>query len=337
MSAEIKPAYGLDRVLLSKVVPLKMPFTLFLSVSTACNFTCKYCVHSLPKATLTKKNFIPQNMSWDTFLKAAHQTKDFPERLKALFLYGVGEPLCNKLLPDMIRYAKKIEAADQVAFITNGALLNKDISNKIIDSGIDTIRISLQGLSSEKYRDVCGTDVDVDHLIENIEYLYSIKNECEIYVKIADIALDHGDEEKFYGLFKNISDRMYVEKIVPVFHEIDYDKMLHGPIDTDLWGNTHDSRIVCPICFYTLNVLPNGVVYPCCMEEDPAGLGDIHHETLAEIWNGKAHRKFLTMQLEKKRMQNPVCKNCSAPDTFAKPEDELDSDAPEVLSRLYDK
>ena len=334
MSAEIKPAYGLQRVQLKEVVPLKTPFTLFLSVSTACNLKCKYCVHSLPKEILNKKNFIPRNMGWDTFLKAVDQIQGFPDKLKTLFLYGVGEPLCNKLLPDMIRYIKEKDVAEQVSFITNGALLNREVSDKVIASGVDTIRISIQGLSSEKYKDICGANVDFKELIKNIEYLYSIKNKCQVFVKIADIALDDGEEDKFYQLFGNISDRMYVEKIVPVFHEIDYSQMIQGPVETDLWGNAHDSRIVCPICFYTLNILPDGEVYPCCMEEDPAGLGNIHHESLATIWNGRAHKRFMTMQLEKKRMQNPVCKHCTAPDTFAKLEDELDSCAPEILARL---
>jgi sulfatase maturation enzyme AslB (radical SAM superfamily) len=53
MSAEVKPAYGLERVHLAHVVPLTMPFTVFLSVSTVCNFKCKYCIHVLSKDSLS--------------------------------------------------------------------------------------------------------------------------------------------------------------------------------------------------------------------------------------------------------------------------------------------
>ena len=334
MSAEIKPAYGLERVRLNEVVPLTMPFTVFLSVATVCNFKCQYCVHVLPKEKLAEKGFVPEIMDWETFLLAAEQIRSFPGRLKTIFLYGVGEPLCNKLLPRMIRHLKDIDVADQIAFITNGALLNKELSKELVDSGLDTIRFSIQGVTSEKYKEICGVNVDFDRLVGNIAYLYEIKQQCQIYVKIADVALEDGDEEKFYNLFRDISDRMYVEKIVPVFHEIDYSKMIKDPVVTDLWGNVHETRMVCPICFYTLTVFPNGDVYPCCMESDPAGLGNIKDQSLADIWNGKTHRNFLRMHLEKKRMSNPICKNCTAPDTSAKLEDELDSCATKILSRL---
>lgn len=318
MSAEVKPAYGLERVHLAHVVPLTMPFTVFLSVSTVCNFKCKYCIHVLSKDSLSGKGFFPEIMSWETFELAADQISRFPSKLKTIFLYGVGEPLCNKELPRMIRHLKEMDVADQLAFITNGALLDRSMSTALIDAGLDTIRISIQGITSEKYHEICGVQLNFESLTENIRYLYKHKKQCQVYVKIADVALETGDENRFYDIFKNISDRMYIERIVPVFHEIDYSKMIKGTTVTDLWGNVHDPRMVCPICFYTLTVFPNGDVYPCCMESDPAGLGNIRHQSLHKIWNGKIHTNFLRMQLEKKRMHNSICKNCTAPDTSAK-------------------
>ncbi len=336
MSAEVKPAYGLNRVRLGNVVPLDMPFTVFLSVSTVCNFKCKYCIHVLSKEHLADKGFIPEIMTWDTFELAAEQISRFPGRLKTIFLYGVGEPLCNKLLPRMVRHLKDMDVADQIAFITNGALLDRKMSDALIDAGLDTIRFSIQGITSEKYFDICGAKIDFGSLVENIRYLYRNRKQCEVFVKIADVALDEGDEDQFYAIFGEISDRMFVERIVPVFHEIDYSNMIREATVTDLWGNEHETRLVCPICFYTLTVFPNGDVYPCCMESDPAGLGNIRHEPLTEIWNGRKHTAFMRMQLEKKRMQNRICKTCTAPDTSAKLEDELDSCAQNILARFED-
>jgi radical SAM protein with 4Fe4S-binding SPASM domain len=334
MSSEIRPAYGLERVKLSEVTPLPMPFTVFLSVSTVCNFKCKYCIHALSKNQLTQKGFIPQIMSWETFTLAAEQIKRFPSKVKTIFLYGVGEPLCNRLLPRMVKHLKDLDITEQIAFITNGALLDKSMSLALVNAGIDTIRFSIQGLSSEKYKEICGINVDFNDLLRNISYLYRNKSNCEIFVKIADIALDNGDESRFYDIFKEISDRMFIERIVPVFHDIDYSDMIREGAITDLWGNEHETRMVCPICFYTLTVFPNGDVYPCCMESDPANLGNIAHTSLTEIWNGKQHLGFLKMQLKKNRMHNAICRHCTAPDTSAKLEDELDSCADIVLSRM---
>lgn len=334
MGSEIKPAYGLERINLSKAVPLSVPFTVFLSVSTICNFKCKYCIQSIGATALSKKGFTPEIMSWEIFLKAAEQIKGLNKKLKTLFLYGVGEPMCNKKLPEMIAHLKQLDVAEEIAFITNGSLLNRENSKALIDAGLDTLRISLQGLSAEKYREICDFNINYKKFIENIRFFYESKGKTNLYVKIPDVALDEGDEEKFYDTFGPISDRMFVEKIVPVFHEINYSSMISDATVTDLWGNIHETRMVCPICFYTLTVYPNGDVYPCCMESDPAGLGNIKDTSLAAIWNGEKHKNFLQLQLEKKRMSNHVCKHCTAPDTSAKIEDELDSNTEEILSRL---
>ena len=331
MGSEIKPGYGMDRVQLKEVLPLQTPFSVFLSVSTVCNFKCKYCVQVLPREELKAKGFHPEIMSWDVFLKAAEQLQEFPQRIKTLFLYGVGEPLTNKLLPKMIAHLKELDVAEQLAFISNGALLTPETSLALVEAGLDTLRISLQGLSSQKYFDVCGARLDFDELVQKIRFFHENKKNCQLYVKIADVALDEGDEEKFYDLFRGISDRMFVETIVPVFHEIDYSEMIKEKTLVDLWGQTHEPRLVCPICFYTLTVYPNGDVYPCCMEADPAGLGNIGDVSLKEIWNGEKQRAFLRMQLKGNRMKNPICKHCTAPDTSANVEDELDSDADRLL------
>jgi len=234
----------------------------------------------------------------------------------------------------MIRHLKEMDVADQIAFITNGSLLDRSMSTALIDAGLDTLRFSIQGLTSEKYREICGARVDFGSLVENVRYLYQNRKQCQVYVKIADVALEAGDEDRFYDIFRDISDRMFVERIVPVFHEIDYSSMIKEATVTDLWGNVHETRMVCPICFYTLTVFPNGDVYPCCMESDPAGLGNIKYQTLTDIWNGPIHSNFMKMQLEKKRMQNRICKKCTAPDTSAKLEDELDTCTETVLSRI---
>ena len=49
-------------------------------------------------------------------------------------------------IASMVKYAKKANVADCVNIISNGSLLTKEMSNALIDAGVDNIRISLQGL-----------------------------------------------------------------------------------------------------------------------------------------------------------------------------------------------
>jgi len=67
-------------------------------------------------------DFVPENMSMETYGKFIHQMKKFPDKLKMLCLMGQGEPLINKDIPVMVKMAKDAEIAERVEIISNGSL-----------------------------------------------------------------------------------------------------------------------------------------------------------------------------------------------------------------------
>lgn len=333
MAAEIKPICGLERVKLSEVIPLPTPFTLFVFPTTFCNFKCNYCGHSLGFEKMKEQyNFEPQNMSMDTYIRVIEQAKEFPNKFKVLSLTGHGEPLVNKNLPKMIEIAKQANIAERIEIITNASLLTQETTHALIDAGLDTIRISLQGLSSSKYKEVCDYSVDFDVFIDNIKYFYENKKQCNVFVKVMDIALDKGEDEKFYNLFSSISDRMFIEECRPVYDGVDYSPDVF--ITADRYGREHKKREVCPLPFFMMGIFPNGDVEPCDTIYKPVILGNVNNDTLINMWNGKMLREFQTMQLKKQRNRNCRCAVCCAPDDVAHPEDNLDDESEKILIRL---
>lgn len=333
MPSEIKPICGLERIKLSEAVPLKTPFTLFVFPTTFCNFRCNYCGHSLGFEKMKEQyGFTPQQMPMSTYKKILEQLKDFPDRLKLLSLTGHGEPLLNPQLPDMVAMAKKANIAERVEIITNASLLNNDKALKMIDAGLDTLRISLQGVSSEKYREVCGVKLDFNELTENIRFFYEHKRSCDVFIKVMDVALNPGEDEKFYHIFRNISDSMYVERCRPVYSGVNYSEK--SCITADRYGRTHTKRDVCPLAFFMLGIFPDGDVEPCDTIYKPVVPGNVNESSLFEIWNGEKLREFRIQQLNRKRYDNPKCAACCAPDDVSHPEDSLDDDAELILTRL---
>ena len=334
MSSEIKPICGLERVKLSDVIPLRTPFTLFIFPTTHCNFKCNYCGHSLGLENMKKKyNFVPQNMSIETFMNVIEQAKQFPDKFKLISLTGHGEPLINNNIPKMIAEIKKLDIAERVEIITNASLLSHNIANDLIDSGLDTLRISIQGLSNDKYKEVCGYELDFDELVNNIKYFYKNKKQCKVFVKIMDVALDEGEESKFYDIFSNISDRMYIEKCRPVYDGVEYKEEAFSV--EDRYGRVHKKRYVCPLPFFMLGVFPDGDVEPCDTIYKPIILGNINDSSLLEMWTGEKLKDFRIMQLKKQRSNNRSCSVCYAPDDVSHPEDDLDNDADVILERSF--
>lgn len=333
MASEIKPIYGTDRVKLAQVIPLSTPFSMFVFPSTYCNFKCIYCGHSLGLKKMKQMyDFEPQMMSMKTYDEVISQIKEFPQKLKMLSLTGQGEPLTNKNLPLMVKLAKEANITERIEIITNGALLSKEMSDGLIAAGLDTLRISLQGLSTDKYKEICGVDIDFDQFLKNIKYFYENKGNTNLFVKIMDVSLKEGEENEFYKLFENCSDRMYVEKMLPAYEGVEVTKDLE--VDYDRYGRKHEKRKVCPLPFYMLGVFPNGDVEPCDTIFKPIILGNVSKSSLKEMWNGQDLKSFWKMQLEGNRNCNSKCATCCAPDDVAHPEDILDYDMEKLLKLI---
>jgi GTP 3',8-cyclase len=331
MPSQIKPSYDDKRQTLADVIPLRTPLAIQIAPSSICNFQCNYCIQSSP--TMTGK----QMMDWDIFVKLCGQIKEFDDKLKQITIAGWGEPLVNKSLPKMIAYMKKADIAENISLVTNASLFNPKYALSIIDSGIDFIKISLQGVTSEKYLQTSSVKLDFDELVKNIGFLYKNKKNCKIFVKVADISLGSGDKEKFYSTFKNITDRMYIETIRPMFDNLEKSVYLENKKFVSKFGQDHPPVIVCPQPFYMMCVSPSGDVLPCCSYYDPLGLGNITEITIKEMWHGKKLKSFLKMLLDNNRTtQNsyPVCQKCTIPDAVVLPGDELDLHADKLRKKF---
>ena len=331
----IKPFTGVDdRVRLADAVPLPAPYVLNIFPSNACNFRCAYCVQSMNRAALISKyGFLRDSMTSETFAKTVSQAKEFG-RLKLVSFTGQGEPLLHKDIVEMVKIIKLYNIAGRVDIVTNGVLLNCKMSDALIEASLDVLRISLQGITEEKYYSIARAEIDFAELVDNIGHFYSAsRGKCKVYAKIPDISLGPGDEEKFYKMFDGITDRMYVEKIMPVYDGVDYSRWKMS-LDTDRRGVSHERRKVCPFPFYQLDVWPNGDVVPCPAIHKVGNLGNVNDRTLAEIWDSEELRKFRLMHLRGERMSHGQCGVCCGPDDCAHPEDTLDGNEGEIMRRM---
>ena len=332
MTAEIKPISGVDdRVILAKAVPLDTPFTMNIFPTNACNFRCNYCAQSLGKEYLQREYaFHYESMPMEIFRKAVAQMKSFPEPFKLVSFMGHGEPLLHRDLPEMIRLLREAGVAKRIEIITNGSMLTHELSEKLVAAGLSALRISLQGITSEKYKKISNVILDFDQYMDELRYFSAHRKDCKLFVKVVDTSLDEGEEEKFYELFGDIADRMYVEQIKPVYAGVDYAENVQQ-VAVDRYGNTHEKRMVCPLTFFMLSLWPNGDVVPCDAIYKPVILGNVQQDALQDMWQGDRLKEFQRMQLRKQRNKHKDCQKCCAPDDVSHPLDTLDEDASRLL------
>lgn len=336
--SDIKPFSGVDdRVCLADVIPLSTPFTLNVFPSNICNFRCSYCAQSLGTDYLSQNYQLKRElMSFDVLEKIVNQSKSFDRPYKLVSFMGHGEPLCNRELPRMIRLIKQAEIAERVDVITNASLLTHSYSEALIASGLDVLRVSLQGISSDSYLQTCGVKLSFEDLLSELDFFYQIRGACKLYVKTMDVTLPKGESEQFFQLFSERSDRMYIDKVKPVYAGVSYSKEAQD-LSTDRYGLPHIKRMVCPQPFYMLSVWPNGDATPCDALYQGCPLGNIKHTTLKEMWDSKRLREFQRAQLEHKRNRLDKCSLCCAPDDVSQPEDILDGQEEKLLNWLREK
>lgn len=321
-----------ERIQLYERIPFATPMHVTIDASSICNLKCIYCAQSLSD-DFDRIHFQRQIMSFETFELLVDQLKHFPQKIKKIHLFRNGESLCNPRIVDMVRLLKEKDVCEYINISTNAILLDEKMSLDLINAGLDSLSISLQGISTEKYKEVGQGKVDFDELVNKIRFFYDHKANCKLFIKNIDIALDDGDEDTFYKIFEGIADRVYIESACPVYNSVNYEGMLKKEQVTR-YGEKLVSPEICQIAFYHLHIMSNGDVYPCSSIDSPMNIWNIYNQSLVEIWNSSARKTFLKMQASGMRKTNKVCEKCNRLAQELRPEDNIDAYSSIILENL---
>ena len=332
MKAKIMHKGSQNRINLTDVIPLKTPFTINIEPSDKCNFRCKFCPTSNIDVMKTTPGRNYGNINFDLYKKVINDILDFKDNIKILNLYKDGEPLLHPNFAEMVEYAKKSDKFDKIATTTNAYLLNKELSSKIIDAGIDRINISIEGINEEQYYNMSNVKINFNKLVKNIEYLYNNKKQCEIAIKTVGNELSEKDKEQFYKIFGDICDIIFIEYAVPMWNNFNI-KDIKNVENTSMFNKKVNKNLsVCPEIFYTLSVNSNGMISPCCQDwSRKLIIGDVNNERLIDIWNGNKLRNLQISHLKYGRKENDTCKTCHI-EYFL--HDNIDDDTDIILSKL---
>jgi MoaA/NifB/PqqE/SkfB family radical SAM enzyme len=131
------------------------PVCLYLETTNRCNLLCTTC----PR---TYEELEPEaDMSWELFTNIVNQF----DSVQRVVLHGVGEPMLLKDLPKRIEFLKK--RGIYVLFNTNGTLLNETQGERLLSTGLDEIRVSLDAAESSTFQMVRGRDM-FDRIVRNV-------------------------------------------------------------------------------------------------------------------------------------------------------------------------
>lgn len=316
MKAVIAPKYNKK----NQELPIRLnelPQVIILWAAGGCNFRCRYCIQSADRQVKSDEKFPADKiMGWDTFLKCMGQIQEFGAAITGIVFCGIGEPLLNPRLADMVGYIKSNGISSHVELVTNGSLLTEERSIELINAGLDLMSVSIQGVTKESYQKTCGVSCDIDRLVKQLTFFSRQKKQCHLHIKTVDMALKSKEEyQMFAGLFGDIADSIFVDHVFPLFKHVDYSEIILQERD-QYTGERLKRRedYPCALLFQALYIQPDGVIVPCCTSPTPMTFGSVYDTTLKEAWNSEARKKLLLTHLQGERRRYTSCEECVQPE-----------------------
>jgi len=242
----------------------------------------------------------------ELFNKIADDLTQFPQKLKTIKLYGFGEPLLNRNLPEMVSTLKDLNVSDRVETTTNGWWLEPTTSDKLIAAGLDRIVISVNGLSSMQIEHVVGARVNFEKYVKNIQHLYDNRGKCIVHVKTTNVVTG-GDEDIFYEIFGDICDEISIDNVVSLWPGTES--------NFESNKNIYNEEIlpvnVCPYIFYHMTIHASGDVSSCFVDWDRKNIiGNVNDKPLVAIWKGVQLKRLRSDHLLGQRNKHEICKDC---------------------------
>lgn len=271
-------------------------------------------------------------MDFNLYKKIIDDISEFEKPIKVLRLYKDGEPLLNPRFAEMVKYAKEKKCSERMDTTTNASLLNKEKNLEIIEAGLDRINISIEGVNAEQYLDFSKYKIEFEKLVDNIRHFYENKKQCEMIVKINGDILSEEDKKKFYEIFGDISDGVYIEHIMSCWPEFEL-KSVEVNKEVNIYGQQIKELQICPYVFYSFSINSDGSASTCFLDwSRKLIIGDVKYESVKDIWKGAKLMDYQKMFLMKKRKGHPVCGNCGQMSHGQS--DDIDDYAEVLLSKI---
>lgn len=301
---------------------LGYPLTLMIEPTNICNLKCPLCPTGAGLIK-RKKGF----MTFNNFKKIIDETGDYIIHLR---LWNWGEPLLNKEIFNMISYAKTKKIF--VNLSTNSNFLTEEFAERLIDSGLDELIISLDGASEKTYNQY-RKGGDFNKIINSLNFLIKEKkrlNKKFPYIKLQFIIMKHNEHEiqKIKSLSRELGVDELVFKTVGVmdyFSKEDIRKYLPANKKYSRYNMQRNDIVSkvkiknwCDFIWEEMVINWDGSVVPCCFDMNNLFvLGNAFSDKIKNIWNNKRYISLRKTILKDKKNIS-LCKNCPGTnkDTF---------------------
>ena len=290
-----------------------LPMSVSIEPTTACNLGCPECPSGLKMFSRKTGNVRADDYrGW---------IDELSKHVIHLNLYFQGEPFIHPEIFELVKIAHERKIFTSTS--TNGHFLTPENARQTIESGLDRIIISIDGVTQDVYEQY-RVHGKLDKVLEGtrnlvharttlksrtpqiiFQFLVVAPNEHQVQ-DVVHLASEIGvDEVRFKTA--QVYDFINGNPLIPSDER--YSRYVRGADGTYQVKNALDNQ--CWRMWSGCVITWNGRVVPCCFDKDATHeLGVIGERSFVEIWNGPAYVNF-RKALMNSRADIDICSNCS--------------------------
>lgn len=222
---------------------------------------------------------------------------------KKVVLTGFGEPMLDKHLEDKVAYAKSRGLSTY--FITNGSALTGKRAARLLEIGLDEMRVSFYGMRKETYNAVMqGLDFEKtrDALLRFLDFRNTIKAKTRVQLSYLVLPENESDTQSFREYWEPKVDAIEIWKPHNFGDGKDY-RDRSGKADMKATCGRPENG--------PLQIQWNGEVIPCCYDyNNKIVLGNAFEQSVLSILNGVKYRLLRYAHRNGAFQMFPYCDQC---------------------------
>jgi MoaA/NifB/PqqE/SkfB family radical SAM enzyme len=289
------------------------PFAISIEPTTSCNLGCPECPSGLKQFSRPTGK-----LSLENNLRVLEQLKG---RLQHINYYFQGEPFIHGQFLELVKQAKKFNV--YVSTSTNAHFITTEVAEKIMQSGLDQLIISIDGTTQETYEQY-RIHGKISKVLEASRLLVEAKK-CagkgpHLVFQFLVVAPNEHQVDNVLTLAKEMNIDEVRFKTAQLYNYENGNPLMpkNEKYSRYVLGKNGKFKLKYTItnkcwrmwssCVFTWDLR----VVPCCFDKDAAHvLGNLDATTsFKTIWNGNRYQNF-RKQLFVDRSKIAICTNCS--------------------------
>jgi radical SAM protein with 4Fe4S-binding SPASM domain len=291
------------------------PFEIIIDPINICTLRCPLC------PTGQRVNSRPHGkMSFERYRAIIGELSRWLYKVR---FYSWGEPLLHKDIYRMIAYANESNIGTEIS--TNLNVFEESDAGRLLDSGLELLIISLDGLDEQTYRQY-RIGGDFNKVIRNIRAIVQEKKKRGAkypVIELQFLVMRH-NEHQAPGL-NRLAEELGVdrERTGPVTINIDNDDDRRWlPSDgnasrysySTMTDRIYSRRRKCEWLWRSTVINWDGTVAPCCVYEGrKSELGSLNGNKFIDIWNSREYinsRETFIRKINKHDKHATICSRC---------------------------